>query len=129
MNPNGSVGSTIASSTTNAHILWRPPSTGCLTPDGTLDGYQIGGIGACYQGDSQLVVFAFGAIRTPARFIYGLSFSTTDFGAIPTHVNGPYDGLNFGLTLAAPSVGINPALDTGSPFLRYRLLEHRRPEA
>ena len=41
VNANGSVGSTIASSTTNAHIAWRRPSTGCLTPDGTLDGYQI----------------------------------------------------------------------------------------
>jgi uncharacterized protein (TIGR03437 family) len=31
-------------------------------------------------------------------------------------VNGPYDGLNFGLTLAAPSVGTNPALDTSGAF-------------
>jgi hypothetical protein len=41
----------------------------------------------------------------PSQFIWGLAFNTTDYGANPTHVLGPYDSLNIGLNTGVPSVG------------------------
>jgi hypothetical protein len=106
VNGDGTVGTLIETSPTTAHVLWRPePTAGCGS------GYQVGGSGACYNGSPQLVTFALDAqISTP--FIYGLAFATNSTGA----ASGPYDSLNFGLSLDGPSVGINPALVTGDPF-------------
>lgn len=110
VNSDGSVGSVIATDDIDAFIDWRPPSNGCLSPDGSNDGYQIGGTGTCYGGDAQAVQFSFDA-PVSGDFIYGLSFDTQDYGSDPTGVDGPYDSLNLALTLDEPSTGVNPALD------------------
>ena len=51
-------------------------------------------------------------VNVPDDIIYGLSFNTTDYGTSPTGVAGPYDSLNFGLSVTAPTVGSNPLPDT-----------------
>jgi hypothetical protein len=58
----------------------------------------------------QVVTFSLGGLSVPAQFIYGLAFNTTDYGADPTGIAGPYDSLNFGLIgdgvdPVTPSVG------------------------
>jgi hypothetical protein len=106
VNDDGTAGALIETSPETAHILWRPePTDGCGT------GYQVGESGACYNGSVQLVTFALDA-QISSQFIYGLSFATSSSGAAA----GPYDSLNSGLSLDAPSVGINPALAVGSPY-------------
>jgi hypothetical protein len=100
-----SVGSLIAAETVDAFIPWRPEaSAGCGT------GYSSGG--ACYSGSLSTVTFNLMGVNVPDDIIYGLSFNTTDYGTSPTGVAGPYDSLNFGLSVTAPTVGSNPLPDT-----------------
>jgi hypothetical protein len=102
-----SVGSLIASDTVDAFIPWLPePSGGCgsgtwLAPDGK-----------CYDGSLSTVTFNLAGVSVPDQIIYGLAFNTTDYGANPTGVAGPYDSLNFGLSTSGPSVGSQPLPDT-----------------
>ncbi|MBZ5575116.1 MAG: hypothetical protein LAP40_00990 [Acidobacteriia bacterium] len=102
------VGSLFDSVTTNAFIQWRPEaSAGCGT------GY-LGGDGTCYNGLAQVVTFDLSGVSAPGQFIYGLAFNTTDYGANPTHVAGPYDSLNFGL-MGDGSTSVTPS--TGSDLM------------
>jgi hypothetical protein len=98
--PNPVPGSLIASSTVNAFIPWRPEASGSCTggafqaPDG------------CFNGLGTKVTFTFTGQSLPDNVIYGLSFNTTDYGANPTGVPGPYDSLNFAVPdNNTPSVG------------------------
>jgi hypothetical protein len=111
VNGDGTVGSLIETSPTTAHILWRPEPAPACVDSANPNGYQVGGTGACFGGSAQLVTFALDA-QISTQFIYGLAFATSSSGA----ASGPYDSLNFGLSLDGPSVGINPALVTGGPF-------------
>lgn len=96
--PGNTVGALFDSVTTNATIQWRPEaSAGCGTAWLAPDGH-------CYNGLAQVVTFNLSNVAAPNQFIYGLAFNTTDYGAHPTHVLGPYDSLNFGLI----GDGINP---------------------
>jgi hypothetical protein len=102
--PGDSVGSLFATDTIDALILWRPEaSAGC-------GGAWLAGDGNCYNGLAQVVTFDLGGLSVPNQFIYGLAFNTTDYGANPTGVPGPYESLNFGFLSdgvdpVAPSVG------------------------
>lgn len=103
--PGDSVGSLFATDTIDAFILWRPEASPSCT-----GGAWLAGDGQCYNGLAQVVTFDLGALSVPNQFIYGLAFNTTDYGADPTGVPGPYDSLNFGLigngiTPVTPSVG------------------------
>ena len=104
-----SVGAVIWSGTIDAHILWRPEDNpGCsgsawMAPDGN-----------CYHGLAQIVTFNMGGVAVPSEFIWGLSFNTTNYGASPTHVPGPYDSLNVG-TSGGASIGSD--LVVASAFL------------
>ena len=103
---NNSVGPSFASVTVNAFIPWRPaPSGGCGA------GY-LGSDGNCYHGSLSAVTFNLSGLSASGEIIYGLSFNTTDYGAAPTAVPGPYDSLNFALSSASPSAGGNPLPDT-----------------
>jgi hypothetical protein len=96
------VGSLIGMDLINAFIPWRPaPSGSCGT------GY-LGGDGLCYNGSMSTATFNLSGITVPNQVIYGLSFNTTDYGANPTGVPGPYDSLNFGAPSSGPSVGSDP---------------------
>jgi hypothetical protein len=98
------VGSVLGSVTTDAFIPWRPEaSAGCGTAYRAVDGN-------CYNGSLSLVTFDFSALgfELPSEFIYGLAYDTETWGANPTGVDGPYDSLNFGLSMTEPSVGSQP---------------------
>jgi hypothetical protein len=116
VNDDGTVGAIFATAAVDAHILWRTGTTGCQSSDGSNDGYQLNGAGQCYGGDVQLVSFSFDDVEGPADFIYGLSFDTMRYGATPTSIDGPYDSLNLGLSLNAPTAGTNPAFASNSPY-------------
>jgi hypothetical protein len=93
-----SVGAVIWSGSIDAHILWRPEaSAGCGTAWLAADG-------KCYNGLAQTVTFSMDSVVVPSQFIWGLSFNTSDYGASPTHVLGPYDSLNVG-TSGGASIG------------------------
>ncbi len=98
-------GRLIASKTQTFDIPWRPEaSDGCGTAWLAADGH-------CYNGFAFTVTFDFTGVSVPDQIIYGLSFNTADYGAVPNHTAGPYNSLNFGLA-EAPSVGSNPLPDT-----------------
>jgi hypothetical protein len=104
------VGSTIGSYAVDAFIPWRPDaSPGCGTAWEASNE-------TCYNGLLSTVTFDLPYVSVPDEFIYGLAFNTADHGYAPTGVAGPYDSLNFAITLASPSVGANPqgALDYAS---------------
>jgi hypothetical protein len=95
------LGSLLGSDSINAFIEWRPaPGGGSCT--GTS---YLGSDGGCYNGSLSTVTFDLSGIVAPDQVIYGLSFNTTNYGANPTGVPGPYDSLNFGLSTTAPTVG------------------------
>jgi len=102
-----SVGGVIASENlANAFIPWRPDPT-----DGCGNGY-LASDGLCHSGALVPIDFNFNNITLPSQFIFGLAFNTTDYGADPTGVQGPYDSLNFAVATTPPSVGTNPMPDT-----------------
>lgn len=102
VNAGDSVGSLIGSYTVDASIPWRPapgggcPNNGWLASDG------------CHSGSLSTVTFELPNVSVPDEFIYGLAFNTADYGYSPTGVDGPYESLNFAVTLSAPSAGSNP---------------------
>lgn len=103
------VGSLFATYTINALIKWRPEASSSCT-----GGAFLGSDGQCYNGLGQIVTFDLGDLSVPAQFIYGLAFNTTNYGASPTGVPGPYDSLNFGVigdgtNPVTPSVGTDLA--------------------
>ncbi len=105
---NGTVGSVIATETLdNAFIPWRPEhSAGC---GGAA---WMASNGVCYNGSLSTLTFNLSGLTVPDQIIYGLSYNTTNYGADPTHVAGPYESLNFGLSSSAPTVGSNPLPNT-----------------
>jgi hypothetical protein len=105
-----SVGPLFASYTIpDAFIPWRPePSAVCVNDPNNYNNAWLGPNGHCYNGSLSTVTFDLGGVSAPGEFIYGVTFNTRDSGYSPTHVLGPYDSLNFGLTASSPSVGSNP---------------------
>jgi len=101
------VGSLIASETVDAFIPWRPESGGCADPAAYL-----ASDGNCYHGSLSEVSFDLTGVNVPGEIIYGLAYNTTDYGADPTGVPGPYDSLNLALPTTGNSVGSNPLPDT-----------------
>src|ERR1017187_2328011 len=96
------VGAPIAVDTVDAFIPWRPPaSAGCGSA-------WLAGDGHCYNGLTSEVTFDLPSFTAPGQVIYGLSFDTTNYGANPTGLPGPYDSLNFGLAVTGPTVGSDP---------------------
>ena len=59
-------------------------------------------------GYEAVSVSEFGGLNVPDQIIYGLAYSTTNHGASPTGVQGPYDSLNFALATMPPTAGSNP---------------------
>ena len=98
--PTPTVGSLIASTTTNSFIAWRPEASG-----GCGSGY-LASDNQCYNGLAQTVSFNMGGVLVPDSVIVGLTFNTQNYGPNPTGTAGPYDSLNFGLNdTSGPSVG------------------------
>jgi hypothetical protein len=101
------VGPLIATETIdNAFIPWRPdPTAGCGND-------YLASDGLCHSGSLSTLTFNFLGLSVPDTIIYGLAFNTTDYGANPTGVLGPYDSLNFALATTPPTIGSNPLPDT-----------------
>jgi PEP-CTERM motif len=106
-----SVGSLIGSDTVDAFIPWRPEPNPAACAPGSNNDYQ-GSDSSCYAGSLSTVTFSLTGINAPSQVIYGLAYNTTDYGANPSGVPGPYDSLNFGYSLTSPSVGSQPLPDT-----------------
>ena len=106
---NDTVGPQIDSETIEAFIPWRAVgSPSCGDPDNYgMDEWQAAD-GSCHYGQLLTVEFDLTGLTVPSQVIYGLAFNTTDYGADPTGVLGPYDSLNFGLSTTSPTSGSNP---------------------
>jgi hypothetical protein len=103
-----SVGSLIDSVTIDALIPWRPePSAACIGNPNNINNAWMASNGTCYNGSMSTVTFKLADISVPDTIIYGIAFNTTNYGANPTGVSGPYDDLNFSLASTPPTVGSN----------------------
>jgi hypothetical protein len=98
------VGTQIASLTKTFKMPYRPSAnaTKCAGNGGWFKQ------GSCFHGKLFKIAFALKGTSIPSKAIVSVSFNTTDYGAAPTHVPGPYDSLNFGGFEGAPSVGSDP---------------------
>jgi hypothetical protein len=105
-------GSEIGSVTVDALVSWRPePNSACPVVYGINEWESSSG--KCYDGALSIVTFDLSGIEVPTQVIYGLAFSTTDYGASPTTgFSGPDDSLNIQLVEGSPAAGINPLSDT-----------------
>jgi hypothetical protein len=100
-----SVGTQIASLTRTFKIPYRPTANPGCTGEG-LGGWKS--MGNCYHGKLFKATFVLKGVSIPSKAIVSVAFNTTDYGAEPTHVPGPYDSLNVGGFEGPPSVGSDP---------------------
>jgi hypothetical protein len=100
-------GSLIASETVNAFIPWRPEPDPADCAPGANSAY-LASNGGCYNGALSTVTFSFDSLAVPQQVFYGLAYNTTDYGAAPTGVAGPYGSLNFALASTGALVGGDP---------------------
>jgi hypothetical protein len=98
-----SVGTQIASLTKTFKIPYRPSASSKCTGNGGW--YKMG---SCFHGKLFKIAFPLKGVSIPSKAIVSVAFNTTDYGAEPTHVPGPYDSLNVGGFEGAPSVGSDP---------------------
>ncbi len=99
-----SVGTQIASLTKTFKMPYRP-SANATKCAGNGGWYRMGN---CYHGKLFKIAFPLRGVSIPSKAIVSVSFNTTDYGAEPTHVLGPYHSLNFGGFEGGPSVGSDP---------------------
>ncbi len=98
------VGTQIASLTKTFKMPYRP-SANATKCAGNGGWYRMG---SCFHGKLFKIAFPLRGVSIPSKAIVSVSFNTTDYGAEPSHVPGPYDSLNFGGFEGAPSVGSDP---------------------
>jgi Collagen triple helix repeat (20 copies) len=123
VNPDGSVGSLVASYTNTFEIPYRPSETASCT--GGQAGYYVGGDGACHPSLSVAVTFDLGGQRVtlPNDAVVSVALNTTTYGyqpqgsQFPCHATSEgcgYDDLNISLvpSTMAPSVGSQPQAST-----------------
>ena len=108
--PDNSVGTLFSTTTVSALIPWRPEADPANCGVGTSQ--YFGNDSLCHDGSLSTVTFNLANIVVPGQFIYGLAYSTQDWGSNPTGVDGPYNSLNFSLSTDQPTVGVNPYPDT-----------------
>jgi hypothetical protein len=72
----------------------------------------------CYNGLAHPVAFTLppGA-DLPTELIWSIAFNTADYGAIPKHVNGPWNSLNVGAKTFAGQPAIGTDVDPSSVFV------------
>jgi hypothetical protein len=96
--------STIATTTTNVFVPWRPEaSTSCT------GGAYMASDGNCYNGSLSSAQFQMNNLNISGPVIVGLMFNTQSYGPNPTGAAGPYNSLNFALNTNPPTVGSNTA--------------------
>ena len=100
-----SVGTQVASLTRTFKMPYRPSANAACTGE-ALGGYMK--MGTCFHGKLFKIAFLLKGVSIPSKAIVSVAFNTTDFGAQPTGVPGPYDSLNVGGFEGPPSVGSDP---------------------
>jgi hypothetical protein len=102
--PGDAVGTQIASLTKTFKMPYRPSAnpTRCAGNGGW---YRMGN---CFHGKLFKIAFVLKGVSIPSKAIVSVAFNTSDYGAAPTHVPGPYDSLNVGGFEGPPSVGGDP---------------------
>ncbi len=100
------VGTQIASLTKTFKMPYRPSANPTCTGNPDLGGWKSAGV--CYHGKLFKITFVLKGVSIPSKAIVSVAFNTTDYGAAPTHVPGPYDSLNVGGFEGPPSVGGDP---------------------
>jgi len=120
LNPNGTVGTSIASRTQTFQIKFRPSSDDVNCPldnQGNTHATAYFVDGVCYHGLAQTITFNFGAqnVTLPmSRLVYGIEYNTTHYGPNPvgeatpcfgTSTGCPYDALNIGAAAGVPKRG------------------------
>jgi hypothetical protein len=85
-----SVGSLIASDTQTVAVPYRPSARkGCPLEEG------VQGWGKeCFAGKYFKVSFDLAGVTLPEKAIVAVAYNTENYGAAPTHVEGPYNSLN-----------------------------------
>lgn len=112
----GAIGPVIGTVTQSFNIPFRPSANpACAVGSQWLDNtataalFHVASDGQCHSGLANNITFDLSpyAVVLPSTFIYGISYNTTNYGAAPTGVNGPYDSLNVALTTTVtdPSLG------------------------
>jgi hypothetical protein len=99
------VGTQIARLTKTFKMPYRPSANAGCTGE-HLGGWKA--MGKCFHGRLFRIAFVLRGVTLPSKAIISVAFNTTDYGAEPTHVPGPYDSLNVGGMEGAPSVGADP---------------------
>jgi hypothetical protein len=102
--PGDSVGTQIAKLTRTFKMPYRP-SYNYVRCTGNGGWFRSG---HCFHGQLFKINFLLKGVAIPSKAIVSVSFNTTNYGAEPTGVPGPYDSLNFGGMEGAPSVGSDP---------------------
>jgi hypothetical protein len=99
-----SVGTQVASLTKTFKMPYRPSAnpTKCAGNGGWFK------MGSCFHGKLFKITFVLKGVTIPSKAIVSVAFNTTDYGAEPSHVPGPYDSLNVGGFEGPPSVGSDP---------------------
>jgi hypothetical protein len=116
LNPDGSVGSLITTSTQTFNIPYRPSAD---PTDCTAGTWYSAADDACYNGYAAPISFTLTGLTLPDQFIVSVAYNTTHYGYSPygeatacyTSSGGcGYDSLNVGLA-PGPTVGTAPRPD------------------
>lgn len=105
----GTVGTLIASKTQTFEIPYRP-SANVTCADQTQWKDTNGN---CFNGYNHVVVFDLTGITVPDTVVYGITYNTQTYGAVPEGADGPYNSLNVSLNTdgAAPYIGTDVNTD------------------
>ena len=114
---NGAVGPRIAHRTQTFHIKFRPSTNATKCPGSPATAWFSTADQKCYNGLAQNIWFDFShqKVRLPTRFVYGIAYNTSGYGAHPYGYSTtcaqdpltgcPYDALNVGAAAGLPTRG------------------------
>ena len=106
--PENTVGALIFTTHNTFKMPYRPSANNVKCAEGeSKGGWYDASEAACHHGKLFKIKFNLGGVPLPSTVILSVAYNTTDYGYEPTHVPGPYDSLNVGVTGAA-TVGGQP---------------------
>jgi len=111
------VGALVATRTQDVFVPFRPSHDADNCPDPSMD-VPFGGtwfdpvLGFCVHGYNVPVDFDFTGTVLPDEVIVSVAYNTAHHGYAPIGSNGPYNSLNYGLSTADPSVGMDAEVGT-----------------
>lgn len=115
--PASPTGSALASDTQTFQIPFRPTSGGCSDPTAWYDAAT----GACSHGLLTPITFNFSSqdFVLPSPFVYGIEYSTVDYGQPPLggSESNPVNSLNVALTTEPTNVTVGSDTEPGNVFV------------